>query len=498
MYAILTSAHGDTRRVVPADDLAAAPSEVIAEVVVRPDRVRQKVEGIGSSLTQAAAAALATLSEAQRDTVLRAAFGPEGAALTLVRTHIGSCDFSTESYTLAPTPDASLADFSLDIDRENGLLQLLKDAQAVPGARFRVMASPWTAPPWMKDNQAFFDPTHRRGGRLLSHHHDTFARYTARYVEEMAAEGLAIWALTPVNEPHGNQGSWESMEMTPQEQARYVATLGRVLAERGQAVCIYIYDQNRAGMRDYVAPILSAPDAKPHVAGVAVHWYDSTFRVYGEELEAQHNAWPDVPLLHTEGCIDNVFSRHEDKGPGAATPWWRNDPWFWGPHATDWGWDWLDHPEVDHPPYAPAFRYARDLVAGLAHRLTGWIDWNLVLTRRGGPNHAQNYCLAPILVDGDAVYFTPLFHILAQVSRHTRPGATVVALDGDLPVGLHLVALVGPDGTRVVHSFNETDRPVALGLRWNDDHHRLSVPPACLLTCVWDSPPPTVPMVASA
>ena len=228
----------------------------------------------------------------------------------------------------------------------------------------------------------------------------------------MATEGVDVWGLTPVNEPHGNRGTWESMEMSPEEQAEYVAVLGRVLAERGLDPKLLVYDQNRAEMRAFVEPIFGHGEAGKHAFGAAVHWYDSTFRVFEDELEALHAAWPDRPIVQTEGCIDNVFSHGEFKGPGAATPWWENDAWYWEKVATDWGWDWAPDPEVDHPPYAAAFRYARDLVGCLAHRVSGWVDWNLALNRRGGPNHVENFCLAPLLVDGEQLHVTPLFHVL--------------------------------------------------------------------------------------
>ncbi len=482
MHAVLTSARGDAQRVVPLSALCSASTPIRLEV--RPDRPRQQIHGIGSSLTQASAVALSTLSAETRRQVLQLAFGSDRAGFSLVRTHIGSCDFSTSSYTYLGGDDPDLSTFSLAVDQNNGHLDLLHDAAAVEGAAFSLIASPWTAPPFMKDNGRFFDPEQRRGGRLLPEHRKTFARYTARYCEEMARQGLPIWALTPVNEPHGNQGTWESMEMSPAEQAAYVSVLGDTLARRGLNPKILIYDQNRKGMRNFAEGVFSDPAAGRHAWGTAVHWYDSTFRVYEDELEALHAAWPNRPIIQTEGCIDNVFSHGEFKGPGAPTPGWRKDDWFWDKVATDWGWDWAENPEVDHPPYAAAFRYARDLVGGLAHRLAGWVDWNLVLTRGGGPNHVGNFCLAPILVDGAEVYLTPLFHILSQVSAHTRPGAVVLETEGSRPDTLWLVALQNPTGSRVVHFFNESQQPQPVRLSWGTTPVTLEVPSAALATVV--------------
>lgn len=474
MRAWITSADGGER---PAPVLDGdGPAGVRVEV--DPTRARQTFLGVGTSVTPAVAAALAHTSPARRAAVLAATFGPDGAGYALGRIPIGSCDFATSSYCYAPTPDPTLADFSIDVDRHNGQLDLIRAAQAAHGGPVRWIASAWTAPPWMKDNGRFFDPAARRGGRLLPEHHATYAAYLARFVEAYAAEGVDVWAVTPVNEPEGNAGTWESLEMGPAEQAAFVAVLGRTFAERGLPTKILIFDQNRKGAMAYADAVFRDPAAAPFALGTAVHWYDSTFRVFEDELDRLHAAFPDRLIVHTEGCVDNLFGRGADRGPDAPTPWWRDDSWYWRPEAKDWGWDWLDD-RADHPPYPAAVRYARDLVGGLAHHLSGWVDWNLALDRHGGPNHVGNYALAPILVDGDDVYLTPIHPLLRQFSRHTRPGAVVLdtIVAGD---GAWAAAVRDPGGDLVLHLFNEAES--TCHVRLGATSLRLRCPAASLAT----------------
>ena len=470
-----------------------AAVEADARVVVHADRPRQTFLGVGGSLTQASAAALGSLSPARRAEVLEALFGTDGARLALSRVHIGSSDFCESSYTYVDDDDVELASFSLEADRHNGVLDLLHDALAVPGASLRIMASPWTAPGWMKDTGRLYDPEARRGGRLLPEHHDTFARYLVRYLRAMAEEGVDIWAISPVNEPQGNDGNWESMEMSPEEQRDFL----RVLAPRLHAASLHphvlIFDQNRAELPDYSRVIYGDPDVEPHVRGAAVHWYNSTFKVYEDVLEAEHARHPDKWIVHSEGCIDNVKGLPacgEDCPDPPCTcetvyPWWQDDAWFWRKEATDWGFYWSEAKE-DHPRYAPAFRYARDLVVGLGHWLDGWIDWNVVLDKRGGPNHVRNFCLAPILVDGetDTVYYTPLYWIVTQISRHARPGGVVLETTGDGPSTLHAMAIRNPDDTVAVHVFNEGEQEVRLALDVEGRRTVVTSPAASLLTVV--------------
>ncbi len=480
MIAFVTEAGG--RRLAP---LPVRPVGGAAEVhvTVDPSVRRQTVLGVGGSLTQASAAAMARLSAARRQEILAALFSPGRAAYSLVRTHVASCDFSTSSYTYAEEPDPSLAGFSIDVDRKNGHLALLKGARAIPGADFRLVASPWTAPPWMKDNGKFYDPEANRGGKLLAEHHETFARYLAKYALAYREEGLEPWAFTPVNEPHGNNGTWESMEMTPGEQGELAIVLRKVLDEAGVDAKIFCYDQNRSEAEEFAAGVLDRRKARKAVDGIAVHWYDSTFKVYEAELDKLHDRFPDHPVLQSEGCIDNVFGKGKDRSESAPLPWWQDDAWYWRKEATDWGWDWLDD-RSDHPPYSPAFRYARDLVGCLAHHVTGWIDWNVVLDKRGGPNHVGNFCLAPILVDGptDTVYYTPLFAIMEQVSRSTRPGAVVHRTTVESPGGVWAAGLVNPDGRRVVHVFHEGERALDCRIDHGGESLALTLPPASLVT----------------
>lgn len=454
-------------------------AQASVSLTVHMDRERQTILGIGGSLTQASAAALGRLSSAQRTAVLEAYFGPEGAGYSLTRTHIGSSDFSEYSYSYVPNKDPKLESFSVQEDEKNGLINLILDARRVSGARFEIIASPWTAPAWMKEGGKLYDPKKGRGGRLLVAHYDTFARYLVKYLRAYAQRGLDIWAITPVNEPQGNAGTWESMEMTPEEQRDFLRVLGPRLREAKLDPRILIFDQNRAEMGAYTEVLFNDAVTGPLTYGTAVHWYNSTYKVYEDILEEQHRLYPDKVIVHSEGTIDSVAgeaSCHQTCpnppcGCEQLYAWWKDDAWYWEKKATDWGWDWAQNREVDHPKYAPAHRYARDLVVGLGHWLAGWVDWNIVLDKRGGPNHVNNYCLAPVMVDGesDTVYYTPLFSIMKQVSRHTRPGAVVLETTLNGPKGFYATAVRNPDGSVAVHVFNESGAEVSYALELTDE-----------------------------
>lgn len=427
----------------------------------------QKLFGFGGAFTGSTAYVLNQLGTEKRKEVINAYFSPAGANYSLTRTHINSCDFSLDTYAYANTEgDINLEDFSIEPDLDD-LVPLIQDALAVPGAEFKIIASPWTAPPWMKDNNEWY------GGSLKSEFYPTWALYFSKYIQEYEKLGIPIWSVTVENEPLGNGAQWESMIYTPATMADFIKNhLGPRFHEDGIDTKILIYDQNRDHLKQWVTEILNDPDVAKFVYGTAVHWYSSTVEWYPEVLTEVHEAFPDKPLIETEGCID------------AEIPHWQDDDWYWSKEATDWGYDWA--PEEDkhlHPKYVPVYRYARDIIGGLNSWLSGWIDWNLVLDDKGGPNHAKNWCIAPVLVKPETkeVYYTPLYYVMAHFSKFIRPGAIRLGIDCEAK-DLMVTACSNPNGSIAVVALNQTEKAVSYKLVCDNLHTTLTIPAEAIQT----------------
>ena len=63
-------------------------------IVIRPDIVKQTIEGIGTSFTESSAFVLAHLDKSKRREVMNSIYAEDGANFTLARTPIGASDFS--------------------------------------------------------------------------------------------------------------------------------------------------------------------------------------------------------------------------------------------------------------------------------------------------------------------------------------------------------------------------------------------------------------------
>ena len=491
-------------------------------IVIRPDVIKQTIVGIGTSFTESSAFVLAHLDKEQRLDVMNNIYGESGANFSLARTPIGSTDFSVKGrYSYADVEgDDELQHFSIAVDKDGfstdeypgirdtsfDVLPMIKEALAIKDSQtdkeLNIIASAWTAPAWMKDIEDWFIPGSDEndwqgtGGKLKKQYEPTFAAYITRYLDAYKREGVNIWGLTPVNEPHGNNGQWESMHFTPESQNDFIKQhLGPALHEsNNSAVNLLIYDQNRDGLEKWTDTILGDPESAKYVYGVAVHWYESTFKVYEDVLERVNDKFPDFPIIHTEGTIDDLG---KDAPDGIQDPirfkesgWFDNDAFWWNANATDWAYSatWPGVKTEDHPIYTPVHRYARNIIVSLNHWMAGWIDWNIVLDAQGGPNHVGNFCGAPIMIDVDRqyVYYTPIYYVLAQLSRTIRPGDKAVQadkyLDGLDDDAIHTSATINADGLLSVQVLNTTKQPVAYQLQVGTQYAQVDIAANALQT----------------
>ena len=448
-------------------------SDQVVEITLNPTKKYQKITGFGGSFTESSAYLLNQLSEANRKKIIEAYFGDSGAKYSLTRTHINSSDFSLGNYSYAPVEgDLTLEHFSIEEDMDD-IIPMIKDAMEVSSDGFKIISSPWTAPIWMKDNKAW------KGGKLLPEYYDTWALFFSKYLDAYAEQGINIWGITVENEPLGNGENWESMHYTPEEMNEFVKNhLGPKLEEDGHDIVLLGYDQNRDHLEEWVDVMYGDEEAAKYFDGTAVHWYASTYDIFEEALQYAHNAAPDKYLIQTEATAD------------ADVPKWKDDEWYWSKEATDWGWDWApDDQKYLHPKYVPVYRYARDIIGTLNNWVDGWVDWNMVLDRQGGPNWANNWCLAPVIVDPelDEVYFTPLYYTMAHFSKFIRPGGHRIGHEHN-DKELLVTAVENPDGTILVLLLNQTEESKEVNIRLNGNVTKAGIQGRALQTIVINNP----------
>lgn len=409
-------------------------------VQIDPAVAYQTIEGFGGAFTEAAATTLLKLPPERQEEVLRAYFDPAtGHGYNLCRTHLNSCDFALGCYAYCEQDgDFDLATFSIDRDRQ-ALLPMIQRALVLAGGDIKLLASPWSPPAWMKTNNAM-----KGGGALRPECRDVWARYYVRYIGAYRREGVPIWALSVQNEPAAVQ-RWDSCVYSAEEERDFVRDhLGPTLAASDYAATkIVIWDHNRDDLYDRAKVVYDDPAAAHYVWGTGFHWYVSD---RFDNVQRHYDAWPDKKLLFTEGCQEG------------------------GPHLGEW---------------TVGERYARSIIQDLNHGTVGWIDWNLLLDTRGGPNHVDNFCSAPILADvaTGELHYQSSYPYLGHFARFIRPGAVRI-LSASTRDELETLACRHPDGTLVVVVLNRSELALPFSLRVGDQALALSAPPRSIQTAI--------------
>jgi len=421
---VYTTAESTSFRLTPTDTLTFKPSEPTSEgkiyVFVDPRKTFQPLIGIGGALTDAAAETFAKLPAARQEELLQAYYSTDrGIGYTLARTNIHSCDFSSESYTYVDEGDRDLKSFSIAHDLRFRI-PLIKKAMAASGNRLKLFASPWSPPAFMKDNN---DMLH--GGHLRPDYAQAWALYYAKFIQSYRKAGVPIWAITIQNEPMAVQ-RWESCVYQAQDERDFLKNhLGPVMAQQGlRDVHIMVWDHNRDLIIQRAQAIFDDPAAAQYAWGIGFHWYEdwSGGQQMYENVALVSRLYPDKHILFTEGTP----ATFDSTGYGR---------------------------------WALGEAYGRSMIHDFNSGTEGWTDWNILLDERGGPNHVENFCFAPIHADtrtGKLIY-TNSYYYIGHFSKFIRPGARRIVASPSRSM-LLTTAFVNEDGTVAIVVMNPTPK----------------------------------------
>ncbi len=413
-------------------------SQQATSYIVDEHTTYQNIVGFGGAFTEASAYNLLRVDDRVRKQAIRDYFDPEyGLGYTLGRISIHSCDFSLNSYTYIDEGDESLESFDISRDKK-AVIPLIKEAEKWAGP-IDLIASPWSPPAFMKDNQLMI-----KGGSLLPEYYPTWAAYIAKFVDEYKKQGLSVWGVTVQNEPAAQQ-RWDSCEYTAEQERDFVKNhLGPLLESRHKDMRILIWDHNRDLMVERAKTILDDPEASRYVWGTAFHWYVSDAF---ENVGKVHTLYPDKGLLFTEGCRED------------------------GVHWNDW---------------TTGERYAYNMFGDFNNFCQGYIDWNLFLDETGGPNHVNNLCDAPIIVrvNNEELTHQSSYYYIGHFSKFVRPGAQRVHLhsNGSTDDTNKMIAFKNKDDSVVFIAMNDDETTVTMNVNIRGDEYHLEIEPRSIVT----------------
>jgi glucosylceramidase len=195
------------------------------------------------------------------------------------------------TYDDSDTPDPDLTKFSIDHDRAY-IIPVLKEILEI-NPRVTVMASPWSAPAWMKTSD------YLTFGSLLPQYESAYANYLVKFLQAYRDEGIAIPFITVANEPEFEPVFYPGMKMTADQQTRLLRDdLAPALAAARLNTKVLVYDHN---WNDTTFPlqVLSDPGAAAISAGVAFHCYAGSQQA---AQDAVHAAIPSSKVIWETEC----------------------------------------------------------------------------------------------------------------------------------------------------------------------------------------------------
>lgn len=247
------------------------------------------------------------------------------------------------------------------------------------------IASPWSPPKFMKTNKELYN-----GGKLLKKYYSIYAEYLIKFLEAYRKENININYITMQNEPYACQ-KWESCKYSLNEQKQFIyENLLKLL--RKTDTKLLLWDHNKENLYNNINELYRADEK---IAGIAYHWYSGT-HLTNLELVAQK--YKDSLFIHTEGAC--YFSNYNEK-------------------------EWIKDAEM----------YLIDLINDMNYGMNGYVDWNILLDFNGGPNHKNNFCKSPIILNENSSDFilTPIYYYLGHISKYVEPEAKILAVDTYLP-----------------------------------------------------------------
>ncbi len=369
----------------------------------------QTIDGFGYTLTGGSAQVINSLGSSTKQKLLQELFGADTTSISIsyLRISIGASDLNTAPFSYDDIPngqtDLNLTNFSLAADTVD-LIPLLKEILAINPA-IKIIATPWSAPVWMKDNNSFI------GGSLLPSNYTVYSQYFVKYLQKMKALGITITAITPQNEPL-NPGNNPSMVMSAVEQTTFIRdNLGPALQAANLMTKIVVYDHN-CDQPNYPLSILGDAAANRYVDGSAFHLYGGDISA----LSTVHNAFPDKNVYFTEQYTSST-----------------------GDFGGDFRW------------------HLKNVIIG---SMVNWskvaLEWNLASDAAFQPHTSGgcNTCKGAITINTSSNFARNVgYYIVAHASKFIPAGSVRITSN---PAGnLNCVAFKTPDGKRVLIVEND-------------------------------------------
>ncbi|WP_406409051.1 ricin-type beta-trefoil lectin domain protein [Streptomyces halstedii] len=404
----------------------------------------QTFTGGGASFTDTAAWLMkgsGALGQETRDATMRKLFSPtEGIGLSFVRNPMGGSDLARFGYTYDDLPagqtDPGLTKFSIAHDLQD-VLPLTKQAKQLNPA-LTTVASPWTAPAWMKDSGRL------DGGWLKAEHYGAYADYFVKYLQAWRDQGVPVDYVTAQNEPTCCSG-YPSMSWNGSGLAYFTKSeLLPKLRSAGLPTKVLAHDWNWDTYDAYAAETVDDPAVRDHPNFGGIAWHG-----YGGDIAKQtsvHDRYPQLDAFQTEHSGGTWIADQQREDMLNIIDYTRN----WAKSVTKWS-------------------LAVDQNRGPHNGGCGTCD-GLITVHNGDGRHGQ--------VDYTIEYYT-----MGHLTKYVRPGASRIASTASSTVPN--VAWRNPDGSKALIAYNGSSSAQQVTVNWGGQKFAYSLPGRTSATFTW-------------
>ncbi|MEJ4087698.1 glycoside hydrolase family 30 protein [Galbibacter orientalis] len=366
-----------------------------AAIIIDPNQKMQSIDGYGFALTGGSAQHLMNMDSGVREATLKNLFATNNSniGISYIRLSLGASDLNSFVFSyddIDPNEtDFKLNHFSLSQDL-NDVIPVMKEILKI-NPNIKIMASPWSAPSWMKTNKNI------RGGKLKKDCYQVYAAYFVKYIQAMKKHGITIDAVTIQNEPMNSRNT-PSMSWFWHEQAAFIKeNLGPLFKKNGIDTKIVIFDHN-GDRPDYPLSILKDYKTSQFIDGSGFHNYRGDM----ESMELVHLSRPDKSLYFTEQMVV------ED------------------PYSTE---------------IRIAYNVNRLIIDPMRYWSKNVVLWNLAADPLNDPhtdNGGCSMCQGAITIDSNNTSKNIAYYTIAHASKFIRPGSFRIHSSNTNDKSIHL------------------------------------------------------------
>lgn len=274
--------------------------------------------------------------------------------------------FKELNYSFLRLPIGS-TDFSIESNEDynndfESNVQIIQDIKKIRD--IEIIATPWSPPTRFKNNSSLY------GGNLLKDFYNDYANYLIKFIDDYAFLNINIDYICPQNEPFAKQ-SWESCVYNLDDLKEFIY---KYLIPKLKNTKVILWEHNKDNLYNIVSKLY---EPNSEIKAVGFHWYTGAFF---DELQLIREKFPNLLLFETEMCCG--YSKYNEK-------------------------KWIIDSEY----------YLSEIIGGLHNGLNAFVDWNILLDFKGGPNHKRNFCKSPIILNKKAnnIIKTPIFYYLKHI-----------------------------------------------------------------------------------